>query len=238
MKTVEKRSGLPVAEGDAPLGEIVGGQLHGDAVAGQDADAVSPQPSGQVRQNHAVMLQLHAEQTAGKLFQNNSGNFDIIFFTHSTFRFLTPCPARQTGCRSELATGSPGPFPLVWSGSHGDVCSLQTLGTARHFELNSGTFVQTSIALRLNRGEVYEYVFTVFSLNEAIPFGCVKPLHCTFFFHLCFLCSVMRIPYTPVLSLKTKIGSRPACTDNTFKYPLNRIHVSNPLTMFTFHLVF
>ena len=88
-----------MAEGDAPLGEIVGGQLHGDAVAGQDADAVSPQSAGQVRQNHAVMLQLHAEQAAGKLFQNNSGNFDIIFFTHSTFRFLTPCPARQTGCR-------------------------------------------------------------------------------------------------------------------------------------------
>ena len=88
-----------MAEGDAPLGEIVGGQLHGDAVAGQDADAVSPQSAGQVRQNHAVMLQLHAEQAAGKLFQNNSGNFDIIFFTHSTFRFLTPCPARQTGYR-------------------------------------------------------------------------------------------------------------------------------------------
>src|SRR6476660_7062731 len=83
---------------------------------------------------------------------------------------------------------------LFWSGSHGDVCSLQTLGTARHFELNSGPFVQASIALRLNRGEVYEYIFAVLSLNEAIPLGCVKPLHCAFFFHLCFLYAVMRTP--------------------------------------------
>src|SRR3989442_5287145 len=83
---------------------------------------------------------------------------------------------------------------LFYSASQGHVCSLQTLGTARHFELNSGTFVQTSIALRLNRGEVYEYVLTVFSLNEAIPFGCVKPLHCAFFFHLRFLYAVMRMP--------------------------------------------
>src|SRR5262245_51035929 len=85
------------------------------------------------------------------------------------------------------------------SGSQGDVCSLQTLGTARHFELNSGTFVQSSIALRLNRGEVYEYVFTVLPLNEAIPFGCVEPLHCTFFFHLYFLYAVMRMSCNTIL---------------------------------------
>src|SRR5215813_392847 len=81
-----------------------------------------------------------------------------------------------------------------WSGADCNVRSLQSLRAARHFELNSGTFVQTSITLRLNRGEVNEYVFAVFSLNEAIPFGCVKPLYCAFFFHLYFLYAVMRMP--------------------------------------------
>src|SRR5882724_6896600 len=94
---------------------------------------------------------------------------------------------------------------LFYSGSQGDVCSLQTLGAARHFELNSGTFVQTSITLRLNRGEMNEYVFAVFSLNEAIPFGCVKPLHCAFFFHLCFLYAVMRMSCA-VLRIKKQKG--------------------------------
>jgi len=55
-----------MAKGDSPFGEIVGGQLHGDAVARQDADAVAPQSAGQVSQHNAVMFQLHAEQSAGK----------------------------------------------------------------------------------------------------------------------------------------------------------------------------
>src|SRR5882724_9075241 len=111
---------------------------------------------------------------------------------------------------------------LFYSGSQGDVCSLQTLGTARHFELNPGTFVQASIALRLNRGEVYKYIFAVFSLNEAIPFGCVKPLHCTFFFHLCFLYSVMRLPLSTVPPLESKRGLRLACTGNPLKISSKR----------------
>jgi hypothetical protein len=31
---------------------------------------------------------------------------------------------------------------------------------------------------------VYKHVFPVFPLNKTIALGCVKPLHCTFFFHL------------------------------------------------------
>jgi hypothetical protein len=74
-----------MAKSDSSLGEVVGGQLHGDTVASQDADAVSPQSASQVSQHNTVMFQLHAEQSAGKLFQNNSGYFYIVFFTHSTF---------------------------------------------------------------------------------------------------------------------------------------------------------
>src|SRR5262245_4792870 len=101
-------------------------------------------------------------------------------------------------CGRDARASLPG-LAYSLSGSQGDLCSLHTLWTARHCDLNSGTFVQTPIALRLNRGEVYEYVFSVLPLNEAIPFGCVEPLHCTFFFHLCFLCAVMRTPLHTIL---------------------------------------
>src|SRR5262249_46484848 len=118
----------------------------------------------------------------------------------------------------------------------GDVCRLQTLGTARHFELYSGTFVQTSIALCLNRGEVYEHVFTVLPLNEAIPFGCVEPLHCTFFFHLCFLCAVMRMLLRPS-SDKSKKGLRLACDGNPLKSLRNGMQESNALSIIPYHPV-
>ena len=62
---------------------------------------------------------------------------------------------------------------------------------------------KASISLRLNRGEVYEYIFAVLPLNKAIPLGCVKPLHCSFFFHLCFLYAVMQRPW-PALRIKQK----------------------------------
>ena len=73
-----------MAKSDSSLGEVVGGQLHGDAVAGKDADAVAAQSASQVSQYNTVMFQLHAEQSAGELLQDNSGYFNIVFFTHST----------------------------------------------------------------------------------------------------------------------------------------------------------
>src|SRR3984957_7300024 len=85
---------LTVAKGDSPLGEVVPRQLQGDAVAGKDADAVAAQPAGQVREHDTVMFQLNAEQTARKFFQDNSGDFDIVFFTHSTFLYQSRAPLR------------------------------------------------------------------------------------------------------------------------------------------------
>ena len=35
-----------------------------------------------MRQNYAVVIQLHAEQTAGEFLQHDSGNFYIVFLTH------------------------------------------------------------------------------------------------------------------------------------------------------------
>jgi hypothetical protein len=80
-----RRLSLAMPESDAALGEIVGGQLHGDSVAGQDANAVAAETPRQVREHHSVVIELHAEQAAGKFFKNYPGYFNIIFLTHSTF---------------------------------------------------------------------------------------------------------------------------------------------------------
>ena len=87
-------AGLPVAKGDAPFGQVVGREFHGDAVAGKHADAVAAQTAGEVREHDTLMFQLDAEQTARKLLQDNSGDFDIVFFTHSTFLYQSRAPLR------------------------------------------------------------------------------------------------------------------------------------------------
>src|SRR5690349_35463 len=67
------------------------------------------------------------------------------------------------------------------SSSH--VGRLQSLRPTRHFELDPRTLLEAAVALRLDRREVHENVFSILPLDEAISLGCIKPLHCTFFFH-------------------------------------------------------
>ena len=92
-----------MAKRDSALGEVVGGQLHGDTVAGQDADAVAAQSASQVSQHNTVMFQLDAEQSAGKLLKDDSGYFYIVFFTHSTF-------LNDPANRQSRVTGLPGVY--------------------------------------------------------------------------------------------------------------------------------
>jgi len=80
-------AGSAVPEGNATLGQIVGLQLQGDFVAGEHADVVAAQSSGQVRENDALMFELNTKKSARKLFQNGTGYFDAVLFTHKP-RFL------------------------------------------------------------------------------------------------------------------------------------------------------
>jgi hypothetical protein len=73
---------LFVTVGDPALGQIVGGQLHGHTIAREDADAVSAEFAGQMGEDGAVLIQLHAEQSAGEFFDNGSSYFNAIFFAH------------------------------------------------------------------------------------------------------------------------------------------------------------
>ena len=45
-----------MAKSDAAFGQIVGGKFQCDPVACQDANAITPQATGQMRQNHSVMI--------------------------------------------------------------------------------------------------------------------------------------------------------------------------------------
>ena len=78
---------LFVAVGNTALGEVVGGEFHGDTVTGEDTDAVAAQLAGEMRQDDALLLEQDTEESTGELFDHGSGHFDAIFFTH--------CPPRQ-----------------------------------------------------------------------------------------------------------------------------------------------
>ena len=58
---------LLLPEGNPTFGQIVGREFQGDLVSRQNADAVTAEPARQVRQDHAFMFELYAEQAAGKL---------------------------------------------------------------------------------------------------------------------------------------------------------------------------
>ena len=57
-----------MTEGDPPFGEIVRGKLQRNFVARENADAITAQAAGEMRQDYALVLQLHAEKPAGKFF--------------------------------------------------------------------------------------------------------------------------------------------------------------------------
>jgi len=61
---------------------------------------------------------------------------------------------------------------------------LKTFGSSYDFELHRLAFVQRFVPFRLNRWEVYEYVFPALTLNESITLAGIKPLHCSLLFHL------------------------------------------------------
>ena len=57
-----------MTECNSAFGEIVGGEFQSDFVACEDANAIAAKPARQVCQHYALVLQLNAEQAAGKFF--------------------------------------------------------------------------------------------------------------------------------------------------------------------------
>ena len=71
---------MPV--GDAALGQVVRGELEGDAVSGEDSNTVAAELAGEVREDGALLVELDAEEAAGEFLDDGSGYFDAIFFAH------------------------------------------------------------------------------------------------------------------------------------------------------------
>lgn len=74
---------LGFAESDPGLGQIVGGQLDGHAVAGHDPDEVFPHLSGDVREHDVTVGELHAEHRPGEHVHHYTFACDAIVFWHA-----------------------------------------------------------------------------------------------------------------------------------------------------------
>src|ERR1700737_4949174 len=94
---------LSMAEGDSAFSEIVGREFQCDFIARQNANAIATQSARQMRQNDPFMFKLHAEQTAGELFQDRAGYFDAIFFTHTPLWGSQAGPKPGAGPRNSQA---------------------------------------------------------------------------------------------------------------------------------------
>src|SRR5438876_12257826 len=68
-----------------------------------------------------------------------------------------------------------------------NVRRLPALRTLGHLELHLLTCLQAAKAASLNCGEMHEHILPIFTADEAIAFGVVKPLYCSLFCHLIFL---------------------------------------------------
>ena len=66
------------AENDPRATQIVGRQLDGDLVAGEDADVVHPHLAGNVGKDFVSIFELDAEHRVGKWFNHYSLNEDRV----------------------------------------------------------------------------------------------------------------------------------------------------------------
>jgi hypothetical protein len=87
-----------MAEGDAALGEVVGGEFEGDFIAGEDADAIAPQAAGEVGEHQTVMFELNREFSAGEFLDHGALYFYAVFFTHLKLTLLLPLSQRSRPC--------------------------------------------------------------------------------------------------------------------------------------------
>src|SRR4051794_34146751 len=63
------------------------------------------------------------------------------------------------------------------------VCCLKALGALEQVKLDGLAFVERTISVLLDRGEVNENILSCGALDKSISFRPVKPLHCTFLSH-------------------------------------------------------
>src|SRR5436190_1910269 len=77
------RARILVAEVDAALVEVVGRHLHGDFVAGQDADAVFLHAPRGVGDHHVPVVELYAAARIGQHLVDDAFEFQHLFLGHA-----------------------------------------------------------------------------------------------------------------------------------------------------------
>jgi len=110
---------MQVAEGDAALGEVVGGHLQRDVVSREDADVVLAHLARRVGDEHVPVVELHAEAGIRQHFVDDAVHLDQFFLGHETSLGCGRAAAQHmpTQCRtpSESMKGSR-PTPAEASG--------------------------------------------------------------------------------------------------------------------------
>ena len=71
---------LFISPDNASLGQIVGGQLQGHPVSGEDTDEILSQLSADMGQNPVSVLQFHLTHGIGQFLHNSSLFFDSLCF--------------------------------------------------------------------------------------------------------------------------------------------------------------
>jgi len=61
------------------------------------------------------------------------------------------------------------------------VLRLKALRTLLDFKFHCLTFIQRLVALGLNGGKMYEYIFAGLALDESKALRSIEPLHCSLF---------------------------------------------------------
>jgi len=80
-----------------------------------------------------------------------------------------------------------------WSLENLNVLSLPALGALNDVELDRLAFLKRTEAVRLDRGEVNEYVLTTLAAQKTKTLSIVKPLDCSLFhFAFSFYCLMYR----------------------------------------------
>jgi len=79
-----RHCGLPIAEGNARLAQVVGGHFHSHGVTNADADKMLSHLAGNMRQNFVAVGKRHAEHRARQNLRYRTGQFNWFFFCHKS----------------------------------------------------------------------------------------------------------------------------------------------------------
>jgi len=75
-------AGLASAENDSTLTQVVGCELNGNLVTGQDTNVVLAHLARDVGGHNVTVLKFYPEQGIGQGLQDRALHFNVIFFCH------------------------------------------------------------------------------------------------------------------------------------------------------------